>query len=70
MPGMSGTDLQNRLIAEGHRIPVIFVTAACAERERIRMLNAGALGVLPKPFETSALIECLNQAFGALDHSS
>jgi FixJ family two-component response regulator len=62
MPGMSGTDLQDRLIAEGHRIPVIFVTADCAESERIRMLNAGALGVLPKPFDTRALIECLNQA--------
>ena len=62
MPGMSGTDLQDRLIAEDHRVPVIFVTAACAENERIRMLNAGALGVLPKPFDTKALIECRNQA--------
>jgi FixJ family two-component response regulator len=70
MPGMSGTDLQDRLIAEGHRIPVIFVTAACPERERIRMLNAGALGVLPKPFDIRALTECFNKVFGALDHSS
>jgi DNA-binding response OmpR family regulator len=50
------------LIAEGYRIPVIFVTAACAESERSRMLNAGALGILPKPFDTRPLIECLNQA--------
>ena len=62
MPGMSGADLQDRLVANGYRIPVIFVTAACAENERSRMLNAGALGVLPKPFDTRALIECLNQA--------
>jgi FixJ family two-component response regulator len=61
MPGMSGTDLQDRLIAEGHRIPIIFVTAGCAEIERARMLSAGALGVLPKPFDPGALIECLNQ---------
>jgi FixJ family two-component response regulator len=32
------------------------------ESERSRMLNAGAMGVLPKPFDTSALIECLNRA--------
>jgi FixJ family two-component response regulator len=71
MPGMSGTDLHDRLIAEGHRIPVIFVTADCAESERSRMLNAGALGVLPKPFDTRALIECLDRtSFGGLDHSS
>jgi FixJ family two-component response regulator len=25
MPGISGIDLQHRLIAEGHRIPVIFL---------------------------------------------
>jgi FixJ family two-component response regulator len=62
MPGMSGTDLHDRLIAEGYRIPVIFVTAACVESQWSRMLNAGALGVLPKPFDTRALIECLNQA--------
>jgi FixJ family two-component response regulator len=62
MPGMSGTDLHDRLIAEGHRIPVIFVSAARAESEQNRMLNAGATGVLPKPFDTSALIECLNRA--------
>jgi FixJ family two-component response regulator len=66
MPGMSGTDLHERLIAEGYRIPVIFVTAACFESQGSRMLNAGALGVLPKPFDTKALIEHLNKAF---DHS-
>jgi FixJ family two-component response regulator len=70
MPGMSGTDLQDRLIAGGYHIPVIFVTAACTERERMRMFNAGALGVLPKPFDIGALIDCLNKAFGALDSRS
>jgi FixJ family two-component response regulator len=32
MPGLSGLDLQSRLIAEGQRIPVIFVTAFPEER--------------------------------------
>ena len=27
MPGLNGLDLQDRLIAEGHRIPIIFITA-------------------------------------------
>ncbi len=26
MPGLSGLDLQDRLIAQGHRIPIIFLT--------------------------------------------
>jgi FixJ family two-component response regulator len=27
MPGMNGADLQDRLIADGHHTPIIFVTA-------------------------------------------
>src|SRR4051794_38633801 len=27
MPGLTGLDLQDRLIADGHRMPIIFVTA-------------------------------------------
>jgi FixJ family two-component response regulator len=44
MPGMSGVDLQTRLIANGHRTPVIFVTAKSDERTKKRALGAGALG--------------------------
>ena len=64
MPGMNGGDLQDRLIAGGHRIPTIFVTAVCPEKERARLLKAGALGVLDKPFDVKALIDCLHHAFG------
>jgi FixJ family two-component response regulator len=27
MPGLSGVELQERLIADGHRLPMIFITA-------------------------------------------
>lgn len=65
MPGMNGADLQDRLIAGGHRIPIIFVTAVCPEKERTRLLKAGAVSVLDKPFEVDALIACLHQALGS-----
>jgi FixJ family two-component response regulator len=64
MPGMNGGDLQDRLMANGHRIPTIFVTAVCPEKERARLLKAGALGVLEKPFDVNALIACLHKAVG------
>ena len=64
MPGMNGADLQDRLIAGGHRVPTIFVTAVCTEKERARLLKAGAISVLDKPFDVSALIECLQKVFG------
>jgi hypothetical protein len=34
MPGMTGADLQNRLIAAGYRIPIIFLSANCSEEDR------------------------------------
>ena len=36
MPGLSGLDLQSRLIADGHCIPIIFVTGFPDERFRVR----------------------------------
>src|SRR6516162_5622843 len=51
MPGLSGLDLQSRLLADGHRIPFIFITAFPEERFRIRARDAGAVGFLKKPFE-------------------
>jgi hypothetical protein len=62
MPGLSGLDLQSRLLADGHRIPFIFITAFPEERFRIRARDAGAVGFLKKPFEERSLISCLETA--------
>jgi FixJ family two-component response regulator len=70
MPGMSGVDLQSHLLANGHRTPVIFVTAHREERLRERALAAGALGFLIKPFREENLIACLDRATGTHNSSS
>ena len=62
MPGMSGIELQTHLIAQGHRVPVIFVTAFPEMEARGRALRAGAIGFLGKPFSDQNLICCLNKA--------
>ena len=62
MPGMNGADLQDRLIADGHHTPIIFVTAFPDEGIRARVLKAGAYGFLTKPFSDESLIECLDRA--------
>jgi FixJ family two-component response regulator len=62
MPGMSGADLQDRLNAEGHRIPIVFMTAYFEERTRARVLEAGAYGYLRKPFDDASLIKHLEMA--------
>jgi FixJ family two-component response regulator len=62
MQGLSGIDLQRRLIADGHRTPMIFVTAFPSDRLRKQALDAGAFGFLSKPFEESSLITCIDKA--------
>jgi len=64
MPGLSGIDLQCRLIAQGRTLPIIFVTAIADERTRVRALTAGAVGFLGKPFDEACLIRCLVRALG------
>ena len=66
MPGLNGLDLQSRLLAEGHRTPIIFITAYPKEAARSRALTAGAVAFLSKPFEESALISSLETALGGL----
>ena len=65
MPGMSGIDLQNHLIAAGDTTPVIFVTAFPEDRLRERALDAGAVGFLTKPFSKESLVACLDKALAS-----
>ena len=62
MPGMSGADLQDRLIADGLRTPIIFMTAYSDERAHKRVMDAGAFGFLSKPFDDECLIKCIDEA--------
>lgn len=65
MPGMSGLDLQTRLINEGRRIPIIFMTAFPEEPLRQHVLAAGAHGFLTKPYRAESLLDCLASALRA-----
>ena len=65
MPGLSGLDLQDLLIAQGHRFPIIFLTAYPDEDVRIRAMKAGAIGFLSKPSSDEHLLGYLNKAFKA-----
>lgn len=62
MPGMTGVELQDRLVADGHRTPIIFVTAFPEAKIRARALKAGAYGFLSKPLNDESLIACLEMA--------
>lgn len=62
MPGLSGVELQDRLIADGHNMPTIFVSAFPDERLERKVLQSGAIGYLRKPFKEDHLIDCIDAA--------
>jgi len=62
MPGMSGVELQDRLIADGRSLPTVFISAFSDERVQQKVLESGAVGYLHKPFEEDRLIECIETA--------
>lgn len=62
MPGMNGLELQQSLIAQGSRVPIIFITAFPEAKLRARAEAAGALAFLEKPFDGKILIDCIEAA--------
>jgi len=64
---MSGLELQERLLASGSEVPIVFMTAHADANVRARALAAGAVQVLQKPFDDVALLEAISRATGAVE---
>jgi FixJ family two-component response regulator len=62
MPGMSGAELQAVMLAQGRPVPFIFISGFPDETVRVRVLKAGAIGFLTKPFDRLTLTRCLGTA--------
>ncbi len=62
MPGMSGLELQEQLVRDRFDLPLIFITAHGDEGIEDRVTDAGAVGLLHKPFTDHALLELLQIA--------
>ncbi len=62
MLGMSGPDLQTELRTLRRSIPTVFITADGDESIRARLLNAGAVECLFKPFSGKALRDAITAA--------
>ncbi len=56
LPGLEGPAVIAALRAEGHRIPVLLLTARGDVRDRVDGLNAGADDYLAKPFDLDELL--------------
>jgi FixJ family two-component response regulator len=62
MPGMSGFELQQSLLAKGCKIPIIFISAFPGERLKAKAVAPDPVCFLNKPFDTKTLVECLEKA--------
>lgn len=62
MPRMNGLDLQDNLSRLGKAIPTILITAYPSDDIRARALQAGIICYLPKPFDESELLNCIQTA--------
>lgn len=62
MPGMSGFELQSRLKDMGHLVPVVFITAHDTPQTRAAARQSGAIALLFKPFQITALLAAIEEA--------
>ena len=62
MPGMSGLELYEALVAAGHAIPTVIITAHPEELTQSRARAAGISCYLSKPFAPDELLECVGEA--------
>ena len=62
LPGMSGLELQCRLVASHRRLPIIFVSARDDAHTRAQAMQAGALAFFGKPFSGDVLLRTVHTA--------
>jgi len=67
MPGMNGLQLQSHLAAEGHPIPIIFVTAYGNKESRRQAIQFGAVAFMDKPFSDTGLLQNIRTALKLQD---
>jgi len=64
MPGMSGIEMHERMLALGYAPPTIFITAFPAADLKAKAMANGALAVLEKPIDADAIAHWLGVAMG------
>jgi FixJ family two-component response regulator len=63
LPGMTGVEFQDMLAKSGIRIPIIFMTAHGDVPMVRKVMKAGAVEFLTKPFAQEEMFEAIRQAF-------
>ncbi|QNA83740.1 response regulator transcription factor [Sphingomonas sp. So64.6b] len=67
MPGIDGLEVQERMAQLGIALPVIMLTGHGDVSLAVRAIKAGAIEFLEKPFERTALLRAIDEAFRHAD---
>ena len=70
MPGMSGLELYQALVASGDVIPTVIITAHPEELTQSRAREAGITCYISKPFAPDELLECVREALAKSQRGS
>jgi FixJ family two-component response regulator len=62
LPGVSGLELQRKLVDAGVRIPIIFITGHGDIPMTVKAIKSGAVEFLTKPFDDNDLLNAIQQA--------
>lgn len=62
IPGLSGPELQSRLIELGSALPIVFLTGHADTATTVRVIKAGAEDFLTKPVSSELLIGAIERA--------
>jgi FixJ family two-component response regulator len=62
LPGLSGLDLQKRIVSERSDMPIIFITGHGDVPSTVQAMKAGAVEFLTKPFTNDTLLNAIRQA--------
>jgi FixJ family two-component response regulator len=62
MPGLSGLDLQSRLMEMGLDLPIVFMTGHGDIPMAVQAMKAGAVEILTKPFRDQDMLDAIQQA--------
>ena len=62
LPGISGLELQRKLMEAGVHIPIIFITAHADIPMTVTAMKSGAVEFLTKPFRDQDLLDAIQQA--------
>jgi FixJ family two-component response regulator len=66
MPGLSGLEVQEALLAASRDMPIVFISGHASVPASVRAMKAGAVDFLTKPFDDHELLQAIG---GAIERS-